>query len=121
MAAVSLLCAWLAVLSGVCASSSLLSEIPAIPELPDCSESALNAAADGTSDSLLGECLRSQASTLQPWGVSVRRILHRRPELMYEEFETSAVVQHVLKVCPPQKAGPGVGVDLRRFLLLLVR
>lgn len=87
--------------SGSLVSSNLLSEIPPIPELPACDDDgalkggAVHSLAEETA---LAECIRAQAGALQPWGVSVRRILHRRPELMYEEFETSAVVQFVLQV-----------------------
>lgn len=38
-----------------------------------------------------------QARELQPWIVDLRRQLHRHPELMYEEVETSKLVQHTLE------------------------
>jgi len=38
----------------------------------------------------------SQAKQIQPWIVDLRRQLHLHPELMYEEFETSKLVQQTL-------------------------
>ena len=40
--------------------------------------------------------LLAEAEALQPWLQSVRRELHMRPETMYEEFETSALVRREL-------------------------
>lgn len=37
-----------------------------------------------------------EAKDLQPWIVDLRRRIHRQPELMYEEFETSRLVQATL-------------------------
>ncbi len=37
-----------------------------------------------------------QAKAIQPWIVGLRRQLHQHPELMYEEFETSKLVQSTL-------------------------
>jgi IAA-amino acid hydrolase len=34
-----------------------------------------------------------EAKTMQSWIIDIRRQLHRHPELMYEEFETSKLVQ----------------------------
>lgn len=38
----------------------------------------------------------NQAKAIQPWIVGLRRQLHQHPELMYEEFETSKLVQQTL-------------------------
>ena len=38
----------------------------------------------------------SEAKNIQPWVVEKRRTIHRHPELMYEEFETSKLVQKTL-------------------------
>ena len=38
----------------------------------------------------------SEAKEIQSWIVEKRRIIHRHPELMYEEFETSKLVQKTL-------------------------
>jgi IAA-amino acid hydrolase len=40
--------------------------------------------------------LLSKAKEIQPWIVEKRRKIHRHPELMYEEFETSKLVQETL-------------------------
>ena len=40
--------------------------------------------------------VRDQAIGIADWIVSIRRRLHRRPELMYEEVETGAVVRETL-------------------------
>ncbi|MBA63087.1 MAG: peptidase M20 [Planctomycetaceae bacterium] len=37
-----------------------------------------------------------RAKEIQPWIVALRRQLHQHPELMYEEFETSKLVQSTL-------------------------
>ncbi len=37
------------------------------------------------------------AKGIMPWIVDLRRIIHQRPELMYEEFETSRLVQETLQ------------------------
>jgi IAA-amino acid hydrolase len=39
----------------------------------------------------------SQSKGIQQWIVEKRRTIHRHPELMYEEFETSKLVQNTLK------------------------
>ena len=39
----------------------------------------------------------SQSKKIHQWIVEKRRIIHRHPELMYEEFETSKLVQETLK------------------------
>ena len=39
----------------------------------------------------------SQSKEIQDWIVEKRRIIHRNPELMYEEFETSKLVQNTLE------------------------
>jgi IAA-amino acid hydrolase len=38
----------------------------------------------------------SEAKEIQPWIVEKRRTIHQHPELMYEEFETSKLVQKTL-------------------------
>ena len=38
----------------------------------------------------------SEAKEIQSWIVEKRRTIHRHPELMYEEFETSKLVQETL-------------------------
>ena len=40
--------------------------------------------------------LREEAASIQPWLVELRRELHQSPELMYQEFNTSAFVRHQL-------------------------
>jgi hypothetical protein len=47
------------------------------------------------SEALVRE-IRQQAHNLTDFLVSTRRTLHQIPELMYQEKETSAIVQHVL-------------------------
>lgn len=42
------------------------------------------------------EQILHQAKAIQPWIVGLRRQLHQHPELMYEEFETSKLVQQTL-------------------------
>ncbi len=42
------------------------------------------------------EQIVSRAKEIQPWIVGIRRQLHQQPELMYEEFETSKLVQSTL-------------------------
>jgi IAA-amino acid hydrolase len=44
----------------------------------------------------IGE-IASQSKGIQQWIVEKRRTIHRHPELMYEEFETSKLVQNTLK------------------------
>ncbi|MFL2967113.1 MAG: hypothetical protein ACJZ5D_05465 [Candidatus Thalassarchaeaceae archaeon] len=39
----------------------------------------------------------SQSKDIHRWIVEKRRAIHRHPELMYEEFETSRLVQNTLK------------------------
>ena len=39
----------------------------------------------------------SQSKEIHEWIVEKRRTIHRHPELMYEEFETSKLVQNTLK------------------------
>jgi IAA-amino acid hydrolase len=39
----------------------------------------------------------SQSKGIQQWIVEKRRTIHRHPELMYEEFETSKLIQNTLK------------------------
>ena len=40
----------------------------------------------------------SQSKDIHQWIVEKRRTIHRHPELMYEEFETSKLVQSTLKL-----------------------
>ena len=42
------------------------------------------------------EQILSNAKAIQPWIVGLRRKLHQHPELMYEEYETSKLVQLTL-------------------------
>ncbi|ANM29461.1 hypothetical protein ABI59_07490 [Acidobacteria bacterium Mor1] len=44
----------------------------------------------------LGTLIR-EARTFEDWIVELRRTIHRKPELMYEEVETSALVQKTLR------------------------
>lgn len=39
---------------------------------------------------------QAEASRLQPWLVETRRALHEKPELMYEEVETSKYIRNAL-------------------------
>ena len=41
--------------------------------------------------------IASQSKEIHQWIVEKRRTIHRHPELMYEEFETSNLVQNTLK------------------------
>jgi len=41
--------------------------------------------------------IANQSKGIQQWIVEKRRTIHRHPELMYEEFETSKLVQNTLK------------------------
>jgi len=41
--------------------------------------------------------IASQSKEIHQWIVEKRRTIHRHPELMYEEFETSKLVQNTLK------------------------
>ena len=41
--------------------------------------------------------IASQSKEIHQWIVDKRRTIHRNPELMYEEFETSRLVQNTLK------------------------
>ena len=47
---------------------------------------------------------RQQAQSIQDWIVDIRRRLHRHPELMYEEVETSKLVRETLD---------GLGIEYR--------
>ncbi len=40
--------------------------------------------------------IRDQATSIQDWIIGIRRRLHRRPEVMYEEVETSQLVRDTL-------------------------
>ena len=42
------------------------------------------------------EDILSKANEIKPWILEKRRKIHRHPELMYEEFETSKLVQETL-------------------------
>jgi hypothetical protein len=52
---------------------------------------------DAASSHLLFQEIREQASALQAFLVDTRRTLHQRPELMYQEEETSEIIQSLLK------------------------
>eukprot|EP01068_Selenidium_serpulae_P003338 Selendium_serpulae@DN3003_c0_g2_i1.p1 len=41
--------------------------------------------------------LYKEAKELQPWALSIRRLLHQHPELMYQEWNTSSTIQAHLK------------------------
>ena len=41
--------------------------------------------------------IASQSKEIHQWIVDKRRTIHRNPELMYEEFETSRLIQNTLK------------------------
>ena len=41
--------------------------------------------------------IASQSKEIHQWIIEKRRTIHRHPELMYEEFETSKLVQNTLK------------------------
>ncbi|MBT4391277.1 MAG: amidohydrolase, partial [Euryarchaeota archaeon] len=43
------------------------------------------------------DLLLSRAKEIKPWIIEKRREIHRHPELMYEEFVTSKLVQDTLK------------------------
>ena len=43
------------------------------------------------------DLLLSRAKEIKPWIIQKRREIHRHPELMYEEFVTSKLVQDTLK------------------------
>ena len=40
--------------------------------------------------------LKQYAADCQPWLVNIRRTLHSKPELMYEEYETSEYIRKAL-------------------------
>ena len=46
-------------------------------------------------DASLSE-LREEAASIQPWLLELRRELHQSPELMYQEFNTSAFIRQKL-------------------------
>lgn len=46
---------------------------------------------------LLRDEIRSMASQIEPCLISIRRTLHQHPELMYQEKETSQILQKVLR------------------------
>ena len=54
------------------------------------------------------------AAKLQPWLVSVRRELHQWPELMYQEFNTSAKIRTAF-------GRDGRPLQVRRHMSLLAR
>jgi hypothetical protein len=45
---------------------------------------------------LLQSCINHQSKSIEPFLISIRRLLHRYPELMYQERITSQIVQRVL-------------------------
>ena len=53
----------------------------------------------------------SQSKGIHQWIVEKRRTIHRHPELMYEEFETSKLVQNTLKELkiPPVTGSASLG------------
>jgi metal-dependent amidase/aminoacylase/carboxypeptidase family protein len=44
----------------------------------------------------LQDSIKSQSASIEPFLISIRRLLHRYPELMYQEKMTSQIVQRVL-------------------------
>jgi len=45
---------------------------------------------------VLQSCINHQSTLIEPFLISIRRVLHRYPELMYQERMTSQIVQRVL-------------------------
>ncbi|KAL7500340.1 hypothetical protein ACHAWT_010506 [Skeletonema menzelii] len=45
---------------------------------------------------VLQSCINHQSTLIEPFIISIRRVLHRYPELMYQERMTSQIVQRVL-------------------------
>ncbi|CDJ41625.1 amidohydrolase domain-containing protein, putative [Eimeria tenella] len=66
------------------AAAAAAEALTSIPDIPLCGSPPTHA------------CVLQQAAALQDWGTAVRRQLHRHPELMYEELQTSILVQQVL-------------------------
>lgn len=56
----------------------------------------LLAAIAGGSVALDVSILKQDAAECQPWLVETRRALHSKPELMYEEYETSEYIREAL-------------------------
>ena len=56
----------------------------------------LLAAIAGGSVGLDVSVLKQDAAECQPWLVETRRALHSKPELMYEEYETSEYIREAL-------------------------
>ncbi|KAL7454792.1 hypothetical protein ACHAWC_007073 [Mediolabrus comicus] len=49
-----------------------------------------------TSTTTLQDSIKTQSASIEPFLISIRRLLHRYPELMYQEKMTSQIVQRVL-------------------------
>jgi len=49
-----------------------------------------------TDDDALQSCINNQSVSIEPFLISIRRVLHRYPELMYQERMTSQIVQRIL-------------------------
>jgi hypothetical protein len=47
-------------------------------------------------EDVLQSCINHQSKSIEPFLISIRRLLHRYPELMYQERMTSQIVQRVL-------------------------
>ncbi|KAK1737523.1 hypothetical protein QTG54_011809 [Skeletonema marinoi] len=47
-------------------------------------------------DDVLQSCINNQSVSIEPFLISIRRVLHRYPELMYQERMTSQIVQRLL-------------------------
>mmetsp|Transcript_6807 Transcript_6807/g.10637 ORF Transcript_6807/g.10637 Transcript_6807/m.10637 type:complete len:528 (-) Transcript_6807:1193-2776(-) len=52
--------------------------------------------ASATDDGTLQSSIRDHSASIEPFLISIRRVLHRYPELMYQERMTSQIVQRVL-------------------------
>lgn len=56
----------------------------------------LVAALSGSCAALDAGSLKQYAADYQPWLVNIRRALHSKPELVYEEHETSEFIRKAL-------------------------
>ena len=60
------------------------------------SEEQVSSTTESTSADDLHQAIHKHANALQPLLISIRRLLHRYPELMYQERLTSQIVQRIL-------------------------
>lgn len=65
--------------------------------LRGCGADDVSASAMKASEDALAHEIRSEAQALFPWLQALRRQLHQHPETMYEEVETSRLVQETLQ------------------------